>query len=90
MQMDQVTQANASQTEEMSSTAQGLSANAEQLQALVAGFQLGSQSQTRQSAPAVLRPAAPARAARKPVSREPSLASLVRHTANEGKGEEEF
>ena len=41
MQMDQVTQANSAQTEEMSSTAQGLSSNAEQLQALVARFRLG-------------------------------------------------
>ena len=41
MQMDQVTQANSAKTEEMSSTAQGLSSNSEQLQALVARFRLG-------------------------------------------------
>ena len=39
-QMDQVTQANASQTEELSSTAEGLASQAEQLQALVARFKL--------------------------------------------------
>jgi methyl-accepting chemotaxis protein-like sensor len=90
MQMDQVTQANASQTEEMSSTAQGLSANAEQLQALVAGFQLGTQDRAR-----VMAPAAAARVVRKktPLSRAASLrdsnlASLARHTAGESESEE--
>jgi methyl-accepting chemotaxis protein len=39
-QMDQVTQANAAQTEELSSTAQTLTAQAEQLQAVVARFKL--------------------------------------------------
>jgi methyl-accepting chemotaxis protein len=40
-QMDQVTQSNAAQTEELSSTAQSLAAQAQQLQALVARFKLG-------------------------------------------------
>ncbi len=40
MQMDQVTQANAAQTEELSSTAQALAVQAEQLQALVGRFKL--------------------------------------------------
>ena len=46
-QMDQVTQQNAGQTEELSSTAQGLSSSAEQLQALVARFQLENQRRAR-------------------------------------------
>jgi methyl-accepting chemotaxis protein len=40
MQMDQVTQANASQTEELSGTAEGLASQAAQLQELVARFKL--------------------------------------------------
>lgn len=43
-QMDQVTQSNASQTEEMSSTAVALSGQAEQLQTVVAQFNLKRQS----------------------------------------------
>jgi methyl-accepting chemotaxis protein len=41
-QMDQVTQANAAQTEELSSTAQSLAAQAEELQVLVGRFKLAS------------------------------------------------
>jgi methyl-accepting chemotaxis protein len=41
-QMDQVTQANASQTEELNATAEGLAGQAEQLQALVSRFKLSS------------------------------------------------
>ncbi|MEN6498551.1 MAG: methyl-accepting chemotaxis protein [Thermoguttaceae bacterium] len=44
-QMDQVTQANASQTEELSSTAEGLASQAEQLQTLVARFKLDDSTQ---------------------------------------------
>ena len=44
-QMDQVTQANAGQTEEMSSTAQALSSQAEQLRALVGQFKLDADGQ---------------------------------------------
>ncbi len=40
-QMDQVTQSNAAQTEELSSTAQSLAAQAEEMQALVGRFKLG-------------------------------------------------
>jgi methyl-accepting chemotaxis protein len=43
-QMDQVTQANAGQTEELSSTAQGLAGQAEQLQSLVSRFKLEESS----------------------------------------------
>ena len=83
LQMDQVTQANASQTEELSSTAQGLSANAEQLQALVASFKLGNTALK----PATLaadhpphkKPLAPAR---RPQSQERQLASLAHHTSD--------
>lgn len=52
-QMDQVTQSNASQTEEMSGTAVALSGQAEQLQAVVAQFNLN-----RQAAPTPSRAAA--------------------------------
>jgi methyl-accepting chemotaxis protein len=41
-QMDQVVQSNAAQTEELSSTARGLSAGAEQLQALIGRFRLST------------------------------------------------
>ncbi|HEY3383258.1 MAG TPA: methyl-accepting chemotaxis protein [Vicinamibacterales bacterium] len=44
-QMDQVTQANASQTEEMSGTAESLAAQAEQLQDLVARFKLEAEGE---------------------------------------------
>jgi len=71
MQMDQVTQANAAQTEEMSSTAQGLSSSAEQLQALVANFRLAEGATS-------LKPVqtASGKAERKP-SLRPQVASLV-------------
>jgi methyl-accepting chemotaxis protein len=51
--MDQITQANAAQTEELSTTAQALADQAEQLQALVDRFRLNQ-------APAPAAPAAPA------------------------------
>ncbi|HEV7281974.1 MAG TPA: hypothetical protein VGN57_17360, partial [Pirellulaceae bacterium] len=52
-QMDQVTQSNASQTEELSSTAEGLAGQAENLQQLVARFVLekGSHRPTRAPSP---------------------------------------
>jgi uncharacterized protein Yka (UPF0111/DUF47 family) len=49
-QMDQVTQGNASQTEELAGTAQGLAAQATQLQQLVAQFNLVKKGRTRQAA----------------------------------------
>ncbi|MBK7396319.1 MAG: MCP four helix bundle domain-containing protein [Myxococcales bacterium] len=48
-QMDQVTQSNAAQTEELSSTAQGLSGQSEQLQRLVARFRLDQGESDRTS-----------------------------------------
>jgi len=57
MQMDQVTQANSAQTEEMSSTAQGLSSSAEELQALVARFRLGVEPAAKAAKAAVKRTA---------------------------------
>ena len=57
-QMDQVTQANASQTEEMSGTSESLSAEAGKLQGLVRRFRLGEEAATE---------AAPRAASRKPV-----------------------
>jgi methyl-accepting chemotaxis protein len=52
-QMDQVTQANASQTEEMSGTAESLAGEAGKLQALIAQFKLGDGRQQVASRPAV-------------------------------------
>ncbi len=43
-QMDQVTQSNASQTEELNATAEGLASQAEQLQTLVSRFRLDAQA----------------------------------------------
>ena len=59
-QMDQVTQANAAQTEEMSSTSQSLAAQAEQLRDLVSRFRLDAEGQVR-------------RAPAKPVTARPAL-----------------
>jgi hypothetical protein len=57
-QMDQVTQANAGQTEELSSTAQALATQAGQLQTLVARFKLdeGIPGTRRQAVPAAPAP----------------------------------
>jgi len=64
-QMDQVTQGNAAQTEELSSTAQSLAAQAEQLQALVGGFKVGSDRHAASKRAATGTPAAmPARVGR--------------------------
>ena len=81
LQMDQVTQANASQTEEMSSTAEGLSDNAEQLQTLVASFRLGAAGAAgpRPSPARAARKKAPAGARTQP--QESQLASLALHTS---------
>jgi methyl-accepting chemotaxis protein len=56
-QMDQVTQANAAQTEELSSTAQALTVNAEEMLGMVARFKLEHQGDRRATA---ARPQAPA------------------------------
>ena len=58
-QMDQVTQSNAAQTEELSSTAQSLAAQAQQLQALVARFKLGDEGRAVVAPVARSAPAAP-------------------------------
>ncbi|QJW99287.1 methyl-accepting chemotaxis protein [Frigoriglobus tundricola] len=63
-QMDQVTQANAAQTEELSGTAQGLTGQADQLRGLVARFKLDDGSADEPA-----RPAAPAPRPAKPVAR---------------------
>jgi methyl-accepting chemotaxis protein len=60
IQMDQVTQANSSQTEELSSTAQSLSAHAVQLQSLVERFRLDSGPGQRSQSAAPSKPAAAA------------------------------
>ena len=57
--MDQVTQANAAQTEELSSTSQSLAGQAEQLQALVGRFKLGGDAVARRPAASHRRPLPP-------------------------------
>ena len=57
-QMDQVTQPNAAQTEELSSTAQALAAQAKQLQALVGGFKVRSDGRVASEPGAIGVPAA--------------------------------
>ena len=74
-QMDQVTQTNSGQTEELSSTAEELSSTAEQLQALTAQFSLGGQS--------VAAAHAPVKAARRRTAPAPGLKQLARATARE-------
>jgi hypothetical protein len=73
-QMDQVTQGNASQTEELSGTAEGLAGQATQLQQLVAQFNLAKRDRAASHVPH--RPAAtrtgasrPAQAKKKPAAR---------------------
>ena len=61
--MDQVTQSNAAQTEELSSTAQSLAAQAGQLQMVVSRFKVGNEAAPARPAAA---PAAPAPKARAP------------------------
>jgi len=58
-QMDQVVQSNAAETEELSSTAQSLRAQAQQLQALVGYFKLGDEDRRATAAPAADRAEAP-------------------------------
>jgi methyl-accepting chemotaxis protein len=82
-QMDQVTQSNAAQTEELSSTAQMLASQAEQLQALVAGFKLGEERSLAREASGRPAPTVPSSKPR-PVStpaRSGSTTALVHSTA---------
>jgi methyl-accepting chemotaxis protein len=80
--MDQVTQATASQTEELSGTAQALAAQAQQLQRLVARFKLGG-SGDRHQAPGVpaVQEVAAAGAAPAPVRRPVPKAAPARGRA---------
>ena len=70
-QMDQVTQSNAAQTEELSSTAQALAGQAAELQALVGRFKLGDGGRAggTSPAPAIGRGAPRPSAAPRPVTR---------------------
>ena len=81
-QMDQVTQQNSSQTEELSSTAQSLAANGEQLQSLVGRFKLENE---RHGRPAIRTQTAPKAGAGKTMvaSKTPSkgLRNLSRQVA---------
>ncbi|OGL18316.1 MAG: hypothetical protein A3K12_06265 [Candidatus Rokubacteria bacterium RIFCSPLOWO2_12_FULL_71_19] len=69
-----MTQANAAQTEELSSTSQSLAGQAEQLQALVGRFKLGGDAVAR-------RPAAPHR---RPLPPHPPLAPAGGEEQGEG------
>ncbi|BBO32442.1 hypothetical protein [Lacipirellula parvula] len=86
--MDQVTQSNASQTEEMSGTAVALSGQAEQLQMVVAQFNLNREAKQspkktgytapKATAPSYSTPSKPAkRTAAKPASRRVEELELV-------------
>jgi methyl-accepting chemotaxis protein len=92
MQMDQVTQANSAQTEEMSSTAQGLRANAEQLQAMVGRFHLGAAANNALRAVGPLKQSARPAGAKKPrETREPALVTLAHQVGVSNKDDfEEF
>jgi len=82
-QMDQVTQQNAAQTEELSSTAQGLSSSADQLQGLVARFRLEDERGGRRTM-AKLQPAVQSghrKPAATPKWQSKDLHSLSRHVA---------
>ncbi len=70
-QMDQVTQSNAAQTEELSSTAQNLASKGEQLQELVARFRLDTGAE-----PAVAAPRPPVVV--REVARKPALRRLAK------------
>ena len=76
--MDQVTQTNSAQTEELSSTAEELSSTAEQLQSLTSQFELGGSH----SAPVAHTPVKAA-ARRKPAAPTSGLKQLARATARE-------
>ncbi|VTS03468.1 chemotaxis protein : Methyl-accepting chemotaxis sensory transducer OS=Candidatus Methylomirabilis oxyfera GN=DAMO_1726 PE=4 SV=1: 4HB_MCP_1: HAMP: MCPsignal [Gemmata massiliana] len=80
-QMDSVTQRNASQTEEVSATAQALTDQAGQLRDLVARFQLGNDGRTAARAPA---PRAKA-ASKKP---RPAVARAMSSGHSNGRGHE--
>jgi methyl-accepting chemotaxis protein len=89
-QMDQVTQSNAAQTEELSSTAQSLATQAEQLQGLVARFKLDDGAAHTGAAPsttALAPKASPVRSMPTPVVRAPKRppadpALVSAHTPN--------
>jgi methyl-accepting chemotaxis protein len=87
-QMDQVTQANASQTEELSSTAESLAAQSAQLQQVVSQFNLrradtfaaGTRPRASSTPLSVRKPAA---AAKKPAAKRPPQPSDSLETAVE-------
>ena len=73
-QMDQIVQANAAQTEELSSTAQTLAAQAEHLQALVGRFNIGDEADAGRPEAAPVPPAARPRPAAPARTRQPAVA----------------
>jgi len=79
-QMDQVTQTNASQTEELSATAQSMAAGAEELQTMVARFRLESGG-TRQGSALTAAPAPKPKLAETHGVRSPARKPLARHAA---------
>jgi methyl-accepting chemotaxis protein len=90
-QMDQVTQANSAQTEELSGTAEAMSNQAEQLRKLVGQFRIGNDNVRRVDAEPVRRPARPAarlatrgrisHPTRKPVRKEDDVNTHTSHVS---------
>jgi len=76
-QMDSVTQANASQTEEMSGTSESLSGEATKLQSLVRKFKLGDDAASESARPSVRRPVAMASRKVASPSRRPQTAGTA-------------
>jgi methyl-accepting chemotaxis protein len=79
-QMDQVTQTNASQTEELSATAQSMAAGAEELQAMVARFRLDNGA-TRHGATMTTAPAPKPKPGDTHGGKLPTRKPLARHAA---------
>ena len=92
-QMDQVTQSNAAQTEELASTAQALESRAQDLEALVGGFKLGDERpERREEIVRMMTAPSPRRAAARRKAPEPVLASSNGHAGprSTDNGFEEF
>ncbi|MEY2929592.1 MAG: hypothetical protein RL033_341 [Pseudomonadota bacterium] len=92
-QMDQVTQANAAQTEEMSSTASALAEQARQLRSLVARFRLGDEASTSAEQPGSPPESVPLSQTRAAAGARPRPQPAARRAAGGGntpKGFQEF
>jgi len=84
-QMDQVTQTNSAQTEELSSTSQTLASHATQMQAMVAQFVVDARNRASSGPPAAPPPRSSSKTAARPKTSPrrttQSLANLSHHTA---------